>query len=258
MGRVPRRERLTSRERVLTALQRKQPDRVPYCELGIDRALAQELMGWGTPTTQAANLEKNAYTPEESMALAAHLHLDNITYVMRAPVYAKREAGKDGRLFYGEGLIKSEADLDLLKLPDPHDGALYAEMEPFVRQKGDYSSWFVTRMGIFPTMLGMGTENFCLALYENRPFIEAVLDRYVDWTVVVAERVCRMGFEAEPRCLEWNRSAACERVDDHREHVGQARARLGAGHVRRPAYSVIGSARFCALCKQRTAHAGRA
>jgi len=186
---------MTSRERVVTALQRKQPDRVPYCELGVDRALAQRLMGWGAPTTQAANLEANAYTMEESIALAAHLHLDNISYILRAPVYAKREKGKDGRLFYGEGLIKSEADLGLLTLPDPHEDKLYAEMEPFVRQKGDYSLWFVTRMGIFPTMLGMGTENFCLALYENRPFIEAILDRYVEWTEVVVERVCRMGFD---------------------------------------------------------------
>ena len=32
---------MTSRERVLTALHRKEPDRIPYCELGIDRALAQ-------------------------------------------------------------------------------------------------------------------------------------------------------------------------------------------------------------------------
>ncbi len=50
-------------------------------------------------------------------------------------------------------------------------------------------------IGIFPTMLSLGTENFCLALYDNRAFVEAVLDRYVDWIAVVAERVCRMGFD---------------------------------------------------------------
>ncbi len=186
---------MTSRERVLTALCRKQPDRVPYCELGVDRALAQRLMGWGTPANQAANLEANAYTVDEAKTLAAFLGLDNISYVLRAPVYAKKEAGQDGRLFYGEGLIKSEADLPLLQLPDPSDDALYAEAEQFIRQKGDYSAWFVTRIGIFPTMLSMGTENFCVALYDDRPFIEIVLDRYCDWIVVVAERVCQLGFD---------------------------------------------------------------
>ena len=186
---------MTSRERVLTALGRKQPDRVPYCELGIDRALAQRLMGWGAPATQAANLERNAYTVEEAKALAAFLHLDNISFVLRAPVYAERHSGKDGRLFYGEGQIKTKADLHLVSLPDPHDETLYAEAEAFVKAKGEYACWFVTRMGIFPTMLSMGTETFCTALYDNLPFIETLLDRYCAWTEVVAERVCRMGFD---------------------------------------------------------------
>jgi len=186
---------MTSRERVLTALSRRQPDRVPYCELGVDRSLAQRLMGWGAPASQASNLEANAYTVEEAKALAAFLKLDNLSYVLRAPVYAHKEAGQDGRLFYGDGLIRTEADLDRLQLPDPTDDALYAGAATFLEQTGEYSAWFVTRIGIFPTMLSLGTENFCLALYDNRPFVEAVLDRYVDWIVVVAERVCRMGFD---------------------------------------------------------------
>ena len=186
---------MTSRERVLTALRRGEPDRVPYCELGVDRSLAQRLMGWGAPATQASNLEANAYTIDEAKALAEFLALDNLSYVLRAPVYARKEAGRDGRLFYGEGLIKTAADLPQLTLPDPHDDALYAGAEAFLRRTGDYSAWFVTRIGIFPTMLSLGTENFCLALYDQRAFVEAVLDRYVDWIVVVAERVCRMGFD---------------------------------------------------------------
>lgn len=186
---------MTSRKRVRMALERQEPDRVPYCELGVDRALAQRLMGWGAPANQASNLEANAYTADEAKALAAHLGLDNLSYVLRAPVYAHKEAGRDGRLFYGDGLIKTEADLPKLVLPDPYDDRLYAGAEAFLRQADDYSAWFVTRIGIFPTMLSLGTENFSLTLYDNRRFVEAVLDRYVDWIVVVAERVCRMGFD---------------------------------------------------------------
>ncbi len=186
---------MTSRERILTALRREQPDRVPYLELGIDRALAQKLMGWGTPSSQAANLETNAYSVEESKAIASFLQLDNLCYVLRAPVYAQKIPGQDGRLFYGEGLIRSEADLDRLELPDPYDDALYAGAEEFVRQKGDYAACFVTRVGIFSAMLSMGLEGFAVALSENLPFVETVLDRYFDWSVVVAERVCAMGFD---------------------------------------------------------------
>ena len=186
---------MNSKQRVLTALRRGQPDRVPHCELGIDRALAQQLMGWGAPISQAANLEANTYSVEEAIALARHLGLDNLSYVLRAPVYARKVVGKDGRLFYGEGQLRSEAALALLELPDPHDDALYAGAEAFLAGSGDFSAWFITRMGIFPTMLGMGTENFSIALYENRGLVETILDRYVDWAIVVAERVCRMGFD---------------------------------------------------------------
>ncbi len=186
---------MSPRERVLTALNREEPDRVPYCELGIDRALAQKLLGWKEPTSQAANLEANTYSVDEAKAIAIYLHLDNISYVLRAPVYARKLPGKDGRLFYGEGMIKTEADLERLHLPDPHDDALYAEAEVFVQQKGDFAACLITRIGIFPTMLSIGMENFCVALYENRSFVEAVLDRYCDWTAVVVERICQMGFD---------------------------------------------------------------
>ena len=57
---------MNSRERVLAALNRQEPDRVPYCELAVDRALAQVLMGWGKPQGQAANLEANAYSVDEA------------------------------------------------------------------------------------------------------------------------------------------------------------------------------------------------
>lgn len=183
------------RERISTTLRGEEPDMVPYCELGIDRALAQRLMGGGEPESQAANLEANIYSVEDAKAIASFLKLDNINYVMRAPVYAHKIPGKDGRLFYGDGMIASEAELSQLQLPNPYADAFYAEAEKFTQQKGEYSAWFVTRIGIFSTMLSMGLENFSVALFENRDFVEMVLDRYCDWTTVVAERVCQLGFD---------------------------------------------------------------
>ncbi len=185
---------MTSAERVMAALRRQEPDRVPYCELLVDRSLAERLMGWGEPASDAFSLEENQYTIGEAKALAAALKLDNLTYILRAPVYVRKLPGQYGRLFYGEGLIHSEADLAMMQLPDPHADALYANAETFVRQKGQYSPWFVTRLGIFPTMLSLGLEGFAVALYENRKLLETVLDLYTDWMVVVAERVCQLGF----------------------------------------------------------------
>jgi len=186
---------MTSRERVAAALRREEPDRLPWCELAVDRFLSEQLMHWGGPEDQTFNLEAQQYTLDQAKAVASFLNHDNIAFVLRAPVYAHKGEGIDGRLYYGEGMIKSESDLSLLELPDPHSDHLYADAEAFVRQKDEYSAWFVTRLGIMPTMLSMGIERFSLALYDQRPLVEEILDIYYDWVCVVAERACQMDFD---------------------------------------------------------------
>lgn len=186
---------MTSRERVASALRREEPDRVPYCEEYVSRPFAERLMGWSRSSSDAVNLEDNEFTVDEYLALAETVGLDNMTFVLRAPVYAEKHAGQDGVLFYGRGLIESALDLALVQLPDPHSDAFYADAEAFARRKGDYSAWFNTRIGIFSTMLSMGLEAFSLALYDDRTLIERLLDMYVDWIEVVAERACQLGFD---------------------------------------------------------------
>lgn len=186
---------MNSRERVATALRGKEPDRVPYCELHVDRALAQKLMKWGPEEDQAANLEANIYSVEEAKSIASHLSTDNISYILRAPVYANKVPGMSGRLFYGEGMIKTKTDLARLQLPDPYDESLYNGAREFVANKGDYSAWFVTRAGVFPTMLSMGIQDFCMALSEDLTLVEELLDRYFQWADIVVERVCTLDFD---------------------------------------------------------------
>lgn len=186
---------MSSRERVLSALACQQPDRVPFFELGIDAGLGARLMGWEGPEPGVIDLDARNQTVTEARALATYLGLDNITVALRAPVYCERVPGQDGRLFYGEGLIKTEADLERIRLPDPYDDRLYARAEEFVRNKGDFAVCISTRIGIFPALLSMGLPAFSIALYENRRFLDAVLDLYFGWTEVVAERVCQMGFD---------------------------------------------------------------
>jgi uroporphyrinogen decarboxylase len=187
---------MTSRERVMAALDRKEPDRVPWFELAVDRALAQKLMGWPqVPTEAVATAVRNLYTLEESKALASRLGLDSISYLLRAPTYARMQEGIDGRSFPGEGMIRTEADLSMVDLPDPHADELLADAEEFIENKGKYALAFVTRIGMFQTILSLGMENFSLALFDNRGLVEKLLDLYFDWMAVVAERVCQMGFD---------------------------------------------------------------
>ena len=186
---------MNSRERVAAALERRVPDRVPYCEEYVSRPFAARLMGWEAPQTESVDLEGNEYTVEESKALARRLGLDNITFVLRAPVYAEKHAGQDGVLFYGAGLIRTIADLERVRLPDPFDEHYYDEARAFAAGKDEFSAWFNTRIGIFSTMLSLGLEGFSLALYDDLPLVERLLDMYTDWIEVVADRACHLGFD---------------------------------------------------------------
>jgi uroporphyrinogen decarboxylase len=186
---------MNSRERVFAALRREEADRVPYCEIAIDPALAKKIMGWGYVPGQASDREVNHYTVEEAKEISCTLGLDNICHIIRSPVYAETMTGKDGRLFYGEGKIRTKADVSLMQLPDPYDDRLYEGAKQFIQAKEHYSAWFVTRVGLSPTYLSMGFENFSLALHDDRELVESVLDRYFDWAAAVAERVSQMGFD---------------------------------------------------------------
>jgi len=184
------------KERVMAALNREEADRVPFCELAIDRSLAEDLMGWKVSgAASSATMRKNPYTVEEHKAIAKKLALDNLGFILRAPDYANLKVGKDGRTFPADGLIKNEADLEKIDLPDPYDDEYYAEAEEFLKGREDYPVAFITRMGLTQVYLSMGMEAFYLALYDNRDFVESLLDVYFDWMVVVAERVCQMGFD---------------------------------------------------------------
>ncbi len=192
---------MISRERVLKALKGETPDRVPHCEFGLDVGLMKLLMGWGQIAGEndslpdASFLTRNLYSPNEAKAIAHSLELDAIFYNLRTPIYAEEQIGVDGRPFYGAGLIRSEADIDLIQLPDPNDERLYDEAKEFVDQKDEFAVCFLTRIGVASTLLSVGLETFSLALYDNRRFVERVLDIYCEWSARVAEKVSHLGFD---------------------------------------------------------------
>ena len=186
---------MTSQQRVAAALVRKLPDRLPWCELLVDPYLTTKMLGWG-PENQTFSLEDQQYTVEEARLVADNLGLDNLAYILRAPVYAHKHKGEDGRLFYGDGMIKSRDDLGMIQLPNPRSDEFWAPVERYVQGKGDYSAWLITRMGIMPAMLGMGITTFSLALYDDPALIETIFDIYLEWTCAMAERASAIGLDA--------------------------------------------------------------
>ena len=188
-------EKLNHRERVMAALSGQEPDRVPYCELAIDRVFAARLLGWDEKPYVNALAETTPFTLAEAKKVSMTLGLDNIFYLRRQPVYVDTFVDEEGRLFPGNGKIKTEDDLAMINLPDPHRDEFYAEAESFAKNKGDYAAFFLTRGGLAPAMLSMGMDHFCLSLYDDLKLIEQLLDIYFGWMEVVAERICQLDFD---------------------------------------------------------------
>ncbi|RJQ60974.1 MAG: hypothetical protein C4530_06850 [Desulfobacteraceae bacterium] len=187
---------MTSRERVLAALALKEPDRVPFCDVAVDRGLAQKLLNWEKTTDiGSSSRRENPYTVKEAIAVSKFIGLDNICFLLRAPTYAHTHVGIDGRTFVGGGMIRTEKDFSMIDLPDPYDDALYRDAEEFIENRGDYATCFVTRIGFFQVVLSLGIEGFSMALYDQPALVEKMLDLYFDWMEVVAERMCRIGFD---------------------------------------------------------------
>lgn len=167
---------LTSRERVLTALRREEPDRVPWVESYMHQPLAEKILGYSLQIPKDVRLG-----PE----IVNALHLDNLSYTVRAPEFADR-FDKDGISFVGEGQIKRREDLKRVQLPHPGDRKLYEPLQEFIlNHKKDYALLVSIRFGLASTYLSMGLENFSLQLYDDPDFVFELMGLYTDWMAEV-------------------------------------------------------------------------
>lgn len=187
---------MTSRERVLTALMLKQPDRVPWVEMSVHNRLVEQIL-------KHSNFEKATLTqlftapgsriPPEFLEVIA---LDNLNFAIAPPRFVKSNPF-EGMDMISDGLIKTEADLEKIKLPDPESDELYKPAREFIaRNRGSNRALAVTtRIGLSNTYLSMGIEHFSMMLYDNPKFVFGVMDLFIDWACKVIPRINELGFD---------------------------------------------------------------
>jgi uroporphyrinogen decarboxylase len=187
---------MNSCDRVLKALRMEVPDRVPYIELEIDEILVRKLFGKDYIEGNRINPSYNERTIVAEKALSKMIGRDNVCFPVRAPVLCQIGIGKDGRKFFGEGLIKTRDDLDLLlELPDPKDLEIVESAKKFVDEKEGFAACAIARLGIAPTILSMGFEGFALNLYDDIDFVMQVYNAYSEYTMEVFHAIRNVGFD---------------------------------------------------------------
>lgn len=181
-------EQMTSRERVMTALNLGQPDRVPWVESYVHSELVSQLLG--RPVATASGVQ----FPEE---IHEKLCLDNISYNFHAPLYAEIDQRGDLKLVRAPWL-KTWEDLDKMKkwLPDNTVDSFYAGAKEFLKRKGDYAAICCLKIGVANTYNSMGYEDFIFKLMDEPEFIVACFEEWGKWCARVIDRINDMGFDA--------------------------------------------------------------
>lgn len=195
--------RLTSRERVLTALGRAVPDRVPWMEGIVGNGIASAVCGesirvdWSV-APDGFPRQRGAELAGEQKKVNRVFGKDNINFSAFAPVFAsKMEKAADGSpVMVGDGLIRTRSDFErLFKLPPPDDAGFISNAREFVAQKEDYCAVACVRLGIGATLLSMGVEAFAYAMSDDVQLIGAIHDAYADWTARVVPIMEDIGFD---------------------------------------------------------------
>jgi uroporphyrinogen decarboxylase len=197
---------MDSKERVLAALKLKQPDRVPWVESSVHNTLAEKLL-------KRSDFEKATVTQIFAVpgarippAVLEVLALDNLNFSVAPPRFVKSQS-VEGMDMIVDGLIKSEADLAKVVLPDPESDEFYLAARDFIsRYRGTGKAMGITtRFGVSSTYLSMGISHFGVMLYENRDFVLKLMDIFIDWACRAIPRINNLGFDfmIVPEDLAW-------------------------------------------------------
>lgn len=197
---------MTSRERVNTALRLKQADRIPWVESSVHNRLAEKLLQRSdferATVTQLFAVPGSRIPPEVLNVIA----LDNLTFSIAPPRFVKSRHF-EGMDMIEDGLIKTEADLEKVILPDPDADEFYQPAKDFVARfrQSNLALGITTRMGISNTYLSMGIQHFSLMLFDNPQFVLRLMDIFVDWASKAVTRINELGFDFMiiPEDLAW-------------------------------------------------------
>jgi hypothetical protein len=200
----------------MTALDRGQPDRVPWVEAGFDermqirimrgrtdytpgelcRALGLDGFGYHFPTGAKGAFSQEQKSPSEMKQ--DYYFPKKITFDFRPPWIAEMGVEANGRSFVKTGLLVDRDSLCLFDefLPDPDHPARYEQVARWIeRYREDYAVFAGIRLGTASTIESMGLDVFALTMYDDPDLVKEIHRRYAEWSVRVVENLNKLDFD---------------------------------------------------------------
>ncbi len=183
---------LSSKERVLRALRREVPDRVPHFEWSIDRRVRQALLpGCRTLNEFAVRMGLDAVLAEPDFArerVAEGLWRTEWGYTIRE---SREEHGVET-----DPPIRTLRDLERYVPPDPRASGRYATIEKTVAEHGNTHAVIVHLNDVFsiPRSL-LGYENLLMAIAADAGLVSALVEVSVETNLAMAREVAARGVQ---------------------------------------------------------------
>jgi uroporphyrinogen decarboxylase len=178
---------MNNRERVLTALVHKQPDKVPYNIEFTQQAHANMVEFYGDP--DFVSKIGNCLNVVRSRPLGGWKEIEPDIWVDDFGVLWNRSVDKDIGTVWNQ-LVTPE-NVHSLPFPDPDAPQRFVAVEAAVKDKGDQVVLYNLGFSLFERAWVLaGMENLLMAMLANPKFAHALLDRILEWNLRVIENVC--------------------------------------------------------------------
>ncbi len=179
--------------RLLKAFRHQEADRIPHLEFWVtskpvfeyvlDKTLEYDI--------EDASVGGQSITPEDHVEFAGRLGMDAVVCNFNWRPNNIFELASDGTEHYVDGAIKSEADLDDLEPPTPIQDQLNYLERYLKAAQGTGVGVFANFTSFFDSaMLAVGVADSFLLFYDDRPFLEKLMDILLDHQEKVMQAVC--------------------------------------------------------------------
>lgn len=179
--------------RLLKALQYQEADRVPHLEFWVTSRLVHEyVLGRKLDDeTAAAGIDSRSVAPEDQVEFAQHLGMDAVTCNFYWRPNNVFEIASDGTRHYLDGTVKTWGDLDDLEPPPPLADQLNL-LERYLRAAQGTGIGVVANFTSFfdSAMRAIGINDALYMFYDNRPFLEQLMDMLLEHQEKVVRAVC--------------------------------------------------------------------
>jgi len=181
---------VTNRERTLDALRHRRPDKIPYDIRFTSTARAKMAEHYGDP-----DFESKLGNCLTIVRLNTHREVE--PGVWQDHFGARWDRSVDGDIGVVENVQITPGTIDDYRFPDPDDPALYEGYRDRVSGRGDTLAVVKLSYNLFERAWSLvGMEDLLVHMIADKPFVNRLLDRILEYNLRVIENACTSELDA--------------------------------------------------------------